>query len=494
MLLLGVVATTSGAAEGDTTLVSVDSAGNQANGSTNSPPDISSDGRFVAFYSEASNLVADDTNDADDVFVRDRRTGTTERVSVDSSGDQGNATSYRTPSISADGRFVAFGSWATNLVPNDTNGEPDAFVHDRQTGATRRVSVSSSGNQANSWIDEVVSISANGRFVGFTSWASNLVPNDTCCYDIFVRDRKTDTTRRVSVNSSGKPANGGSRSPSFSSDGRFVAFSSEATNLARNDSIDTTDVFVRDRKTGTTELVSADTSGYPMSGTFDSGSPSISAGGRFVAFASDASDLVANDTNDAWDVFVRDRKTDTTRRVSVNSLGNQVYTQSYYPSISADGRFVVFSSGATNLVANDTNGEWDIFVHERDTTAPKVRRALPAEGATGVARKANVVATFSERMEKTTLTKANFKLYKLVKNPNGTTTAKQVENVAVTPGLKGLQARLNPFGGSDGQLAKNTRYKAVVSTGALDVFGNRLDQKPTVSGYQPKVWHFKTRG
>ncbi len=118
---------------------------------------------------------------------------------------------------------------------------------------------------------------------------------------------------------------------------------------------------------------------------------------------------------------------------------------------------------------------------------------VPTEGATDVALKANVVATFSERMTKSTLKKATFTFYKLVRNPDGTTTAKQIENVTVTPSSDGLKATLNPFGTSEGQLAKNARYKAVVDTGALDVFGNRLDQKPMVSGSQPKEWYFKTR-
>ncbi len=434
MALLGVVATTSGAAEGDTTFVSVDSSGNQANSHSYGTPSISSDGRFVAFGSSASNLVANDTNNRRDVFVRDRQAGTTERVSVDSLGMQANERSFD-PSISADGRFVAFFSPASNLVPNDTNGWYDVFVHDQQTGTTELVSVDSSGNQGNS-LSQFPSISADGRFVAFHAYASNLVPNDTNRkLDVFVHDRQTGTTERVSVNSSGNQAYGFSHTASISADGRFVAFESRA------------------------------------------------------------SGLVENDTKGNYDVFVHERQTGTTQRVSVDSLGNQGNWDSYNPSISADGRFVAFRSYAFDLITNDTNGTLDVFVHERDTTAPKVRRVVPTEGATGIALKADVVATFSERMmAKSTLTRANFELYKIVRNSDGTTTAKQIENVTVRPGLDGLRATLNPYGTTDGQLAKDTRYKAVVRTGALDVFGNPLDQQPRVSGNQPKVWYFKTRG
>ncbi len=299
-------------------------------------------------------------------------------------------------------------------------------------------------------------------------------------------------TTRVSVSSLGKQANDFSQFPSISADGRFVAFYSYATNLVPNGSGGLLHVYVHDRQRGTTQLVSVGSSGTRASG--DSWQPSISSDGRFVAFKSGASNLVANDTNDWSDVFVRDRQTGTTQRVSVDSSGKQVNLPSSSPFISSDGRFVAFHSRASNLVANDTNRRHDVFVHERDTTSPKVSRVVPTEGATGVALKTDVLATFSQRMDKSTLKKSTFKLYKLVKNSDGTTAAKQITNVTVTPSSDGLKATLNPFGTSDGQLAKNARYKVVVSTGALDVFGNRLDQKPSASGYQPKVWYFKTRG
>src|SRR6476661_2534745 len=183
------------------TRVSVDSAGNQANGFSNAYS-ISANGRFVAFQSQASNLVPGDTNNKNDIFVRDLLTNTTTRVSVDSAGNPGNSPSNYS-AISADGRFVAFQSYASNLVPGDTNNKNDIFVRDLSTNTTTRVSVNSAGIQGdeNSFNP---SISADGRFVAFSSAASNLVPGDTNNkQDIFVRDLSTNTITRVSVDSAG---------------------------------------------------------------------------------------------------------------------------------------------------------------------------------------------------------------------------------------------------------------------------------------------------
>src|SRR4028118_331258 len=344
-----------------TTLVSVDSAGNQANSDSDNPS-ISADGRFVAFYSDASNIVPGDTNDTNDIFVRDRLTNTTTLVSVDSAGNQANSDSDN-PSISADGRFVAFYSDASNIVPGDTNDTNDIFVRDRLTNTTTLVSVDSAGNQANSDSDNP-SISADGRFVAFYSDASNIVPGDTNdTNDIFVRDRLTNTTTLVSVDSAGNQANSDSDNPSISADGRFVAFYSDASNIVPGDTNDTNDIFVRDRLTNTTTRVSVDSAGNQANS--DSNSPSISADGRFVAFYSDASNIVPGNTNSSRDIFVRDRLTNTTTRVSLDSAGNQANNSSRDPSISADGRFVAFVSFASNLVPGDTNRDFDIFV--RDT-------------------------------------------------------------------------------------------------------------------------------
>ncbi|MEG4086499.1 calcium-binding protein [Microcoleus sp. POL10_C6] len=352
-----------------TTSVSVDSAGNQGNGFSFSSS-VSADGRFVAFESGATNLVPGDTNNANDIFVRDLLTNTTTNVSVDSAGNQGNSRSA-SPSISADGRFVAFFSYATNLVPGDTNNSGDIFVRDLLMNTTTRVSVDSAGNQGNKYSGEP-SISANGRFVAFRSEATNLVPGDTNNNtDIFVRDLLTNTTTRVSVGSAGNQGNNGFGEPSISADGRLVAFSSNATNLVPGDTNNRHDIFVRDTLANTTTRVSVDSAGNQAndSSVF---SPSVSANGRFVAFSSNASNLVPGDSNNSHDIFVRDLLTNTTTRVSVDSAGNQGNNGSFEPSISADGQRVAFSSEASNLVPGDTNftfnSRLDVFVSDTGST------------------------------------------------------------------------------------------------------------------------------
>ena len=305
---------------GTTQLVSVAADGTQAN-SDSFGPAISADGRYVAFDSLASNLVPGDTNDHSDVFVRDRRSGTTQLVSVATDGTQANSDSFD-PAISADGRYVAFGSDASNLVPGDTNGTDEVFVRDRRSGTTQLVSVATGGTQANGR-SFIPAISADGRYVVFGSDASNLVPGDTNGTDeVFVRDLRSGTTQRVSVATGGTQANSDSFSPAISADGRYVAFDSDASNLVPGDTNHHADVFVRDLRSGTTQLVSVATDGTQANGN-SSYEPAISADGRYVAFGSDASNLVPGDTNENSDVFVRDRQSGTTQRVSVATDGTQ---------------------------------------------------------------------------------------------------------------------------------------------------------------------------
>jgi hypothetical protein len=326
---------------------------------------ISANGRFVAFDSTHSNLVAGDTNHLRDVFVRDLLTGRTERVSVSSGGKQANAESDAN-GISADGRFVVFESRAWNLVPHpsDSNGW-EVFVRDRLKGTTKQVSVSSSGKRANDWSVDAA-ISANGRFVAFDSYASNLVPGEpNGGRDVYVRDLQTGTTERVSVSSSGTPGNDTSYLDGISADGRFVVFSSWATNLVPGDTNRQMDVFVRDRLMGTTERVSVGNGGQQASGQSDYGV--ISNDGRFIAFASNAPNLVPGNATSSWNVFVHDNSTDTTELVSVGSDGTETTGMSHSSAISADGRFVAFDSAASNLVAGDTNGKRDVFVRDLQT-------------------------------------------------------------------------------------------------------------------------------
>jgi Tol biopolymer transport system component len=375
--LLSVLASTALAAP-FTLRASVSSAGIEGNGDSGgtsvSAVALSGNGRFVAFASEASNLVPDDTNGGlSDVFVRDLLTSTTRRVSVGGSGGLVLGSS-ESPSITPNGRFVAFVSYADTLVPGDTNGYPDVFVRDLKTGVTKRASLGSSGNQGNEGSLET-SISANGRYVVFQSYASNLVENDNNGVpDIFVHDFVGDTIRRISVDSSGAEANDSSQGAVISANGRYVAFQSFASNLVSGDDNTNSDVFIHDLKTGITRMVSVNTSGEEAgafcfyTGVAGTGGASISADGRYVAFQSFACDLVPDDTNDAQDIFVRDLRTGVTRRASVNSNGiegnGDIFTASYSAAISGNGRFVAFTSSSNNLVPGDNNSKDDIFLRD----------------------------------------------------------------------------------------------------------------------------------
>ncbi len=282
-----------------------------------------------------------------------------QRVSVADDGTQANGGTYH-PSLSADGRFVAFSSHASNLVPGDTNNSNDVFLFDRRTETLERVSVADDGTQGNS-DSRRPSLSADGRFVAFASAASNLVPGDTNnATDVFVFDRQSRTIERISVADDGTQGNGDSTAPSLSDDGRFVAFESNASNLVHGDTIERSDVFVFDRQTRSIEQVSVADDGTQGNG--HSGSPSLSADGRFVAFRSLASNLVPGDTNENWDVFVYDRQAGKIERVSLTADATEGNAPSNQASLSADGRFLAFASHASNLVPGDTNGTMDVFV------------------------------------------------------------------------------------------------------------------------------------
>jgi Tol biopolymer transport system component len=367
-----------GAGPGSTARLSTATGGGQGNGRSFVPA-ISADGRYVAFYSDASNLVSGDTNGARDVFVRDLQTGETTRVSVSTSGTEANGDSFA-PALSSDGRYVAFASAATNLVDGDTNDANDVFVRDRQTNTTTRVSVGYDGSQANGGSDQP-SLSGDGHLVAFTSAATNIVSEDVNANrDAFVYDRQTGTAVNLSVSTDGTQADLDSFTPELSANGRFVAFSSFADNLIADDLNESSDIFVRDLLTNTTERVSEYTGHYEAEG--DSVRPSISADGRYVAFDSDAWDLVWGDTNDVHDVFANDRATSVTTRVSVDDSGTQANGESFRPSISGDGRYVAFYSEATDLVAGDTNGATDVFVYDRRSGALK-RMSVAAGGDDG---------------------------------------------------------------------------------------------------------------
>ncbi|MBI5435188.1 MAG: PD40 domain-containing protein [Planctomycetes bacterium] len=286
------------------------------------------------------------------------------------------------PSLSFDGRWVAFASKAKDLLgPNgDTNGKADVFLFDRASGSLVRISLGFGGGEL-SVASFRPSISDDGRFVAYDSLAPDVVTNDTNnSQDIFVFDRLTGLTTRASVSSSGGQANNLSQLAELSADGGVVVFESAANNLDTGDTNQTLDVFWRDLVTGTTRLVSRGQSGQSAddcSGADAKDGPSVSGDGRWVAFQSTATDLVANDTNkvsglSCWwgdpgvDVFVWDSSNGVCVRASESAAGAQSQGASYHPSLSGDGRYLVFTSGAANLVVGDTNGVPDVLVRDRD--------------------------------------------------------------------------------------------------------------------------------
>jgi len=362
--MLATAAVCAPAALATTERASVSSGQTQAKGNSGQPA-LSADGRFVAFVSHATNLVPADVN-GQEVFIRDLRAGSTERVAVSQAGSQATRASNH-PAVSADGRFVAFQSIAANLVSGDTNGRDDVFVKDRLTGAVDRVSVTSTGKQALASSGRAA-ISADGRFVAFESSAS-LVPDDTNRYgdagsagDVFVHDRATRTTERVSVDSAGGEVADGSGSPSMSPDGRWVGFVAAAPGLVADDTNGLQDAFVHDRESGATERVSVGSAGGQANGW--SGPPQTGTDGSLIAFTSSASNLVPNDANDAPDVFVHDRRSGRTTRTSLGADGGEANGPNELATLSADGRVVAFVSSASDLVAGDANGLDDVFIRE----------------------------------------------------------------------------------------------------------------------------------
>lgn len=368
----------SGAAPGRTRLVSVGLGGSPGNGSSGSAK-ISTDGNRVAFGSSARNLVRGDDDGGSDLFVRTRSTGRTVLVDLGWDGEQSTGPS-RVNELSRTGRYVAYDSAAADLVPNDTNDQYDIFVRDLRRQRSERVSVSSSGEQANSY-SNLPAISSSGRFVAYTSYATNLVPDDTNGgLDVFLRDRREDTTTRVSEGEGGVQAAGESASAVISANGRVICYVSNADNLTPDEDNEYGGIFCVDRIAGVPELVSHTFDGspigyYPVLG-------GVSAGGRYVVFSSLADNIVADDTNEVADVFVRDLRTDTTRLVSVTSSGEQADAESFWPSISDDGAVVSFDSLASNLVGDDTNGKYDVYVHRLDTGRTR-RASVSTAGAQG---------------------------------------------------------------------------------------------------------------
>jgi Tol biopolymer transport system component len=289
--------------------------------------------------------------------------GQIQRISIGVNGDESNRWSG-SPSVSDDGRYIAFSSEATNLVPDDTNGYEDIFLYDRQTGELIRVSVANDKTEADS-SSNFPAISGNGRYVVFQSEAGNLVADDTNrTQDIFVYDQIDDTIRRVSVKADGSEARGSGKVPTISADGRFIAFEFFGA-LVSDDTNEASDIYLADQLTGEIRRVSMAPQGAEANGF--SSFPSVSATGQFVAFSSNANNLAANDRNGIEDVFVVDVQTGETERVSIASDGTAANGESFRAVISGDGRYVAFMSRANNLVPTDVNFTSDAFVHDRET-------------------------------------------------------------------------------------------------------------------------------
>ena len=385
---------------GATERVSVSSTGSQTTSPGGIPAaTLSDDGRYVVYHTRAIGLVPDDSNDREDVFVFDRSTGTTVRINAPG-GVQPDGPSLF-PEVSGDGRFVVFGSGARNLVPGDTNADPpsptasvdavgrDVFTWDRATGAITREDVANDGTEGAcfSGANKVfcgggvalaeADINFDGRYVAFAANATNLVPGDTNGQaDVFLRDRQARTTTRISVLPAGTQATGGSSiDPAINAAGNVIAFNTGSATLTGTGT--TRQIVVRDLAANTSTLVSKTSGG--TAGNGGSTQPAISADGRWVAFASVATNLVPGDTNDTSDVFLHDRLSGTTTRVSVGPGGVQALDGSSFPAISGDGRYVAFDSSAANLVPGDTNGRSDTFVYDRiagTTSRVSVSRTL----------------------------------------------------------------------------------------------------------------------
>ncbi|MBL8739397.1 MAG: hypothetical protein JNL12_23420 [Planctomycetes bacterium] len=345
-----------------TVLVSQTPAGTAANNSSDFPV-VSGDGRFVAFYSAATNLVAGDTNNRGDIFVRDLHAGVTTRVSVGAGGVQADRDCIN-PVISTDGRFVLFESTATNLGAGGTGSRYYVYLHDRQTGVTSLESLTSGGGVPSGSCTSP-SISDDGARIVFRSEAGDIVPNDTnSTWDTFLRDRQLGTTTRISMRADGSQTVAQSQTGRISGDGRYVAFDT-ADPLEPSDQGFLTDVYVRDLLLGTLERATVNTSGgHAVAG---GSSLDFSRDGRFVLITSGSNDLVPNDTNLGLvgDLFVRDLLLDTTELVNWTTTGVQAVGTIWSAKISAEGRRVVFCSSNNTIVPGDTNPLEDVFVRDR---------------------------------------------------------------------------------------------------------------------------------
>ncbi len=371
------------------TLASGSAAGAPGSGDV-APGSLSADGRFLAFSSSAPDLVPGDTNVASDVFVKDTTTGLLTRVSTAADAVQGDAGSDG-PVVSADGRRVAFFSRAANLVPGDTNGGIDVFVKDLSTGAVTRASTAAGGAQVADFAaasPRFLALSADGGRVAFFSDGSSLLPDDTNGgSDVFVKDLATGATVRASTAADGAQAGPCSRGDrgglrvALSGDGGTVVFGSGAADLVGGDVNNADDVFVKNLDTGAIVRASTAADGTEANKPSGDHGLAVSRDGATIAFESAASNLVPGDTNAVGDVFVKDLSSGRVVRASTTSAGVEVPGASGSPSLSADGRTVAFDSAAP-LAPDDGNTARDVYVRDVET-GETVRASLAGDGAEG---------------------------------------------------------------------------------------------------------------
>lgn len=347
--------------QGFTKRASVNSLGELANYGSRET-EISADGRFVAFRSGASNLDGQ-ASGQQDVYVHDLLLHRTERVSLTETGDFADGWSDL-PKISGDGRFVAFVSYASNLVPGDLNGARDVYLRDRLLETTLHVSLSSTGEQSNndSW---PASISGDGRYVLFSTRSAKMHPDGNTRSHFYLRDTVNEITTRTTETTLGVAANQDCKHGFLSAGTDWVVFSTISTNLGGGGGNARDDIYLRDLSSGVTEWISQTPSGGEPDGHCRR--PSISADGRWIAFMSNATNLVAGDTNGAMDIFLHDRSTGTTQRINRRYDGSESLGPCDFPRISADGNTIVFQSSDSMLVPGDTNGTNDVFFYDRLT-------------------------------------------------------------------------------------------------------------------------------
>lgn len=381
-LTVAAVAMSAPASAASTTIrLSSTSTGAPAN-DTSEYPGLSDNGRYATFNSFATNLVpGDPSNFSQDVFLKDRSTGAVEQISVNSQGVTGNNSSggFAASPVSPDGRFVAFDSFAYNLVPNDTNQLTDTFLRDRQARTTVRVSVSTAGAQADGG-NAVSALSADGRYVLFDSRATTLVGGDTNhALDGFIRDTVNSTTTRVTVKADGSQVSSDTHAWDLSNDARFVAFTSVAKYTADDLNADD-DAYVKDLTTGTIERVSLTNAGMDFPGGSAFNQISMSADGRYVAFN-------AALANQFPEIYVRDRVNRTTTLVSVDLSGRPGNRSSFSASISPNGRYVAFNTAADNIVSPPPTPYAHVYVRDlllkRTTLASVISSGAPIPQSTG---------------------------------------------------------------------------------------------------------------